>query len=471
MRASNLFLLGLLALFLSNAQASQAGYDRYYTTRSAAGSACNADLTSGYSCRAFGNVDVPTGRYELSSSYVFKGHYYWNTGGCPVAQYEYPDNSCSTTPPPYTDAECQATEFTAYIPINLTAGSAPKNANLNGCYFSLKYNLPTDNDVEKNCKFNPSTPNIIVCPTTATGLNATTDPDSTDFTDIVPIGDYTNESGGEKVTSTSSTPVTTLADTPAVGDTTETSSTTETTTTARGDKVVNDENGVSINTDFGNTETKNIGTATITNADGTKTITITEDYNSGARTKKTTEIDSDGNVTESEEVIPPKTGQTVTTNITNNDGSTSTTVNNTGSGGDGKLDKGIEAGNCSPGEECKVTIDESNIDAAEALRRISNSEAKLAGERSDFNTDFAKDGEGDYGLGGVSNFSGDYFSNRYLDLPSSTCSGSINTTIFGRPFIIEPCDKLQPLRDVLAWVFYILTLFTCLKILLSTKSI
>jgi hypothetical protein len=45
----------------------------------------------------------------------------------------------------------------------------------------------------------------------------------------------------------------------------------------------------------------------------------------------------------------------------------------------------------------------------------------------------------------------------FPSIPISSCSGGINTTIFGHAFVLNPCDKLQILRDVLAWVFYILT--------------
>ncbi|MDD2661354.1 MAG: hypothetical protein PHY54_17015 [Methylococcales bacterium] len=50
-------------------------------------------------------------------------------------------------------------------------------------------------------------------------------------------------------------------------------------------------------------------------------------------------------------------------------------------------------------------------------------------------------------------------------LPSSTnCAGSINQTVFGKQFIFAPCEKLQPLRDVLAWVFALLAILDILKI-------
>jgi len=41
--------------------------------------------------------------------------------------------------------------------------------------------------------------------------------------------------------------------------------------------------------------------------------------------------------------------------------------------------------------------------------------------------------------------------------PSHTeCTGSVDLSVFGRQILFEPCEKLAPLRDVLAWVFYVL---------------
>lgn len=77
-------------------------YTRYYTTNAAAGSACSTDLADypGFGCARTGQTTAATGKYELKSQYNLIGTYFWNTGGCPVDQYEYADNSCSTTPEP-----------------------------------------------------------------------------------------------------------------------------------------------------------------------------------------------------------------------------------------------------------------------------------------------------------------------------------------------------------------------------------
>ncbi len=55
-------------------------------------------------------------------------------------------------------------------------------------------------------------------------------------------------------------------------------------------------------------------------------------------------------------------------------------------------------------------------------------------------------------------------------LPEETsCSGGIHTTIFNRSFDLEPCEKLLPLREILAWFFSIWTVWIILN--LTSKSI
>jgi hypothetical protein len=64
----------------------------------------------------------------------------------------------------------------------------------------------------------------------------------------------------------------------------------------------------------------------------------------------------------------------------------------------------------------------------------------------------------------------DYWIANFLNMPQAvSCSGGINTVIFGRPFNLDPCEKLLPLREILAWTFYIITLFTVSHILLGRK--
>jgi len=54
--------------------------------------------------------------------------------------------------------------------------------------------------------------------------------------------------------------------------------------------------------------------------------------------------------------------------------------------------------------------------------------------------------------------------------PTSTgCTGSINTTIFGRAFVLAPCEKLAPLRESLAWVFSIYFIIALFKMAFTVR--
>lgn len=59
----------------------------------------------------------------------------------------------------------------------------------------------------------------------------------------------------------------------------------------------------------------------------------------------------------------------------------------------------------------------------------------------------------------------------FSDMPSSpSCSGSIPITWNGKTVVFEPCEKLAPLREVIAWVFYILTSVYVFNIWMSVKD-
>ena len=69
------------------------------------------------------------------------------------------------------------------------------------------------------------------------------------------------------------------------------------------------------------------------------------------------------------------------------------------------------------------------------------------------------------------------FKDMHTDLPwwfprlpeNVSCSYEIHTTIFGRPFDMSPCARLQPLRSILAWVFGFMTLYACFRIVFKTS--
>ena len=54
-------------------------------------------------------------------------------------------------------------------------------------------------------------------------------------------------------------------------------------------------------------------------------------------------------------------------------------------------------------------------------------------------------------------------------LPESSCSYEVHVIIFGRPLNLAPCDKLQPLRTVLGWVFAVLTGWSCFLVIFRSE--
>lgn len=54
-------------------------------------------------------------------------------------------------------------------------------------------------------------------------------------------------------------------------------------------------------------------------------------------------------------------------------------------------------------------------------------------------------------------------------LPESSCSYEVHVTIFGRPMDLAPCEKLQPLRTVLGWVFAVLTGWSCFLVIFRSE--
>ena len=134
-----------------------------------------------------------------------------------------------------------------------------------------------------------------------------------------------------------------------------------------------------------------------------------------------------------------------------------------------------------PDGTTSISIEESDIDLSPVTSRqdkqiqdfnkFSKKFDKFAGDESDYEKDPKSDIEeieNDFQIDLLNAFSdvkGDSFSEISISsflpvLPSSGCSGSINTQIFGKQILIEPCHKLAPLRSVLAWVFSVLTILS-----------
>jgi len=157
--------------------------------------------------------------------------------------------------------------------------------------------------------------------------------------------------------------------------------------------------------------------------------------------------------------INDSSSSTTTTTTINSDGSTSTSTSVTNNEIDlaatnARLDKIIENDKDFRGKPNDYDI--SNI-VKGLTEKIEKNDADALNSVTNF----------DLGFGGV-----DFISpSDWLGFfpTSSGCTGSINTTIFGRPFVVAPCARLAPLREALAWVFSIYFLIALFKMAFTVR--
>ncbi|PHS69864.1 MAG: hypothetical protein COB22_08645 [Cycloclasticus sp.] len=485
-RASAFLLLCVLAFFSSITYSKHTGRIDFpgagvYQTVQIAMDKCNLDHVGwlGGCSGAGNNVEWFDGAGVVWAIYYVQLN-------CPTGQ-EFDASGQCVVSSEKTDEECQAKTDT-YTNFDVIIGGPnaipPSVVEYEGCYFTADVgdNFIPLNPYVRDCYLSLFQQGM-VCVYSYSGYGSSSNPPpATSTPEIVielqespPVVSGDEVDGGNVDKDTTILPTVVVEDSPLVGDTTTTESKTDTTIVESEKTKSDNPDNFKFSESSSDVITATESKVTVTNADGSTTTTTTTTFTQNGSSFDVVTVDKKtGEIIESSKPAEPKSGST--TNVVTKDslGSiTSETTNNTGTGGSGisGKDQLEQEGNCSPGQECVVTINEEGIDVEQNARTIAEAEAKLASERSDASNEFSDDGESDYGISNVSNFSADYFINRYLIFPASVCSGSINTTIFGHAFVIEPCDKLQPLRDVLAWVFFIITFFTCIKILLSTKSV
>lgn len=242
-----------------------------------------------------------------------------------------------------------------------------------------------------------------------------------------------------------------------------------------GIKVNDFSDSVTFTNSDGSTTTYTENKVTTTHPDGSITEVITKDTTKDTGDKSELTIDkATGNVTTSTNSGNVNSNNTTTTNNYNSSGSltgSSSTQSGTAQSGDpGDSEK---EGNCgAPGQPpCEVTVSDNSDEYSEQTSKISQLEQQLTDANQEIE-DSLKDTDEDYGADEIANFTVTSWTDRYTPFPTTTtCSGEINTTVFGRPFILSPCEKLQPLREILAWVFFVLTIFAVTRIVFHRKII
>ena len=250
---------------------------------------------------------------------------------------------------------------------------------------------------------------------------------------------------------------------------------TKTTTQVSGDgfHVIEGDNTITIKDSDGTTTVYSENKTTVTHPDGSITETINQDTNTTTSPVNNTVITKNPpsvtNITN--EGSTTYYNQTVVNQYDSNGNLTSTTTTQNGSGTSGDGGDSDKEGNCgAPGQPvCQVELSDNSNEYSDQYTRISQQESELADIRQKVVDELADTSE-DYGLSGIIDLSVESLVSNFLPLPDSyTCNGITTTFLDGKIFEFEPCEDLQPLREVLAWVFFIYTLFAVHNVLLGRR--
>ncbi len=131
-------------------------------------------------------------------------------------------------------------------------------------------------------------------------------------------------------------------------------------------------------------------------------------------------------------------------------------------------------------------VEKNTADTASRLTDIKNQLAEFFGTQGDYSTVAQVGGLGQLidseisGATGEINGTTNPFSTMSLTTPAdwvgdlfpatTVCEGTISQNVFGKLFQFAPCEKLQPLREVLAWVFAMLAILDIVKITFRGQS-
>lgn len=210
---------------------------------------------------------------------------------------------------------------------------------------------------------------------------------------------------------------------------------------------ITDNNGRSIKLDGKSAVKTNESKSIQTNPDGSTTSTVT----------KTNNVINDEDV--------------VTTTINNLDGTSTTTTTGEGSPDAEQNEQGQEQ------IDLLKQIKKNQIDGHDILREIAGLPEDYDTTQFGLRANTESQNAVDAALENFNSWNNPFDSLSLTaitdwlpTLPSSSCSGAISTTIFGRSFVLDPCTKLQPLRDILAWVFSILAALSVIKTVFSISS-
>ena len=257
------------------------------------------------------------------------------------------------------------------------------------------------------------------------------------------------------------------------GSISQTETKTITKTSGSGFNVIDGDNTITIRDTDGTITVYTENKTTVTHPDGSITETINQDTNTTTSPVNNTVITKNPpsitNITN--EGSTTYYNQTVVNQYDSSGNLTSSTTTQNGSGTSGDGGDSEKEGNCgAPGQPvCQVELSDNSDEYSDQYTRISQQESELADIRQKVVDELADTSE-DYGLSGIIDFSVESLVTNFLPLPDSyTCNGITTTFLDGKVFEFEPCEDLQPLREVLAWVFFIYTLFAVHNVLLGRR--
>jgi len=352
--------------------------------------------------------------------------------------------------------------------VNISDGSIFPIVN-EGCVYTLTDPFVNDSCVAFDNPDNPNGPPTFVCTSSYTQTGESYTGDLNETIQAVNSVDFTEHV--EQPASSSQTPSPPTTDILPDGTTVTTEAINKTIEGASSTDISETETDIVVTHKTGSETVTNETTVTTENPDNT--VVVSKETQNTYTPPEITNLNIDKNTgkgtSSTSQSSPQNSGSTVTSTFDANGNHTGTTT--TGAGDGTGTDDSTKEGNCgAPGQPpCDVTIEDTTEDSH--TQGFKDTEAELKAKRDGVLAELANHNE-DFGLGGVSEFSSSNFITNYLPLPNvTTCSGEINTTIFGYSFILAPCDDLAPLREILAWVFFVLTVFSVINITLGRKIV
>lgn len=389
--------------------------------------------------------------------------------------------------PAGTEYDGTATPKGCYTAVTCTAGENPvtsrfseeqiKNGEAeltqhNGCIY--EYSGPID------CRVGVDEQTYCDMEYRQTGDKATTQPESIPLNpagELDPLPPTTDTRQTTSETETTSQTSETAPD-GTVTDTTE-QQTTE--TKNQGTVIWNEGNKTFVQTSDGALTVYETTNQTVTYPDGSSDVITTTNWTYTAPNVSTTEFNQQPpsyNSTTGKKGQDKSGSETTTQNYDAQGNKTGQTTTSTGPDAVDNDGEECTGPDCEQGEDpcgiegypaCTVTVEDTSDDFPDELLAIETSKTELEQARQQVVDDLGNQSE-DYGLSTITNFNVQTLVTNLLPLPQGVaCSGISTTFLDAKVFTFEPCEDLIPLREVLAWVFFILTLYAVINIMLGRR--